>query len=133
MNDLARHVTTRSAYKQFLHHYFGEFVKREWISKNPFDNTKLPKKRTTENLRHFTPKERALLKAHLSAYFPELWLFVQCMYYTLIRPNELRLLLIKDIDLEETRILVRAENAKNGLNQFVKIPDPFKEALQAAI
>lgn len=60
---------------------------------------------------------------------PYLWLFIQFIFYAFIRPGELRLLKVGDIFIEERKILVRAEIAKNKRRQFVQIPNPLFSAI----
>lgn len=60
---------------------------------------------------------------------PYLWLFVQFIYYSFIRPGEIRLLTVGDIYPEERKILVRAEIAKNKKRQFVHVPKPLMTAI----
>jgi site-specific recombinase XerD len=133
LNEFDRHIKTRYAHRQFLNHYFEIFRKRKIIPCNPFEETTLPKKRTSKALRHFNKKEVGILKEALKEYHPELWFFVQCMFYTLIRPNELRLLKVEDIHLTDNLILVRGENAKNHHSQFITIPEVFQVNLEAYI
>jgi len=54
-------------------------------------------------------------------------LFVQCMYYLLARPKELRYLRIKDFDLHLNRVLFRAEISKNRRDEYVYLPPALKE------
>ncbi|MFO0452548.1 MAG: tyrosine-type recombinase/integrase, partial [Pseudomonadota bacterium] len=58
-------------------------------------------------------------------------LFVQCMYYLLARPKELRYLRIKDFDLELNRVLFRAEISKNRRDEYVYLPPALKEIIKA--
>jgi len=56
---------------------------------------------------------------------PELFLCINFLYYTFIRPGELRQMLVSDIYFEERKILVRGEISKNKKSEFVLIPDCF--------
>ncbi|MFN7489781.1 MAG: tyrosine-type recombinase/integrase, partial [Chryseotalea sp.] len=56
-------------------------------------------------------------------------LFVQCMYYLLARPKELRYLRIKDFDLHLNRVLFRAEISKNRRDEYVYLPPTLKEII----
>lgn len=60
---------------------------------------------------------------------PDLWLAVQFLFYCFIRPGELRLLKVSDIDFEQQQILIRREIAKNRREQWVKIPKAFLPSL----
>ena len=64
---------------------------------------------------------------------PELQLVAQLQYYCFIRPGELRLLRVDDIEFETKRILIRATVSKNRKEQYVAIPNAFLPALSAAV
>lgn len=106
---------------------FNWFIKRKLISDNPFrDFSKLPApaKRHTA----FRPEQVAEFKSH-TASDPQLWLFVQFVYYCAIRPRkELRLLKIKDI--EEKAICISSETAKSSRKDYIRIPEPLEKEIQ---
>lgn len=64
---------------------------------------------------------------------PELQLVAQLQYYCFIRPGELRLLRVDDIEFDSKRILIRAVVSKNRKEQYVAIPNAFLPALSAAV
>jgi integrase len=64
--------------------------------------------------------------------FPGLVLFCQFEYYTLARPAEILSIRIRDIDLMNHRIIIHGEDAKNWRDEFVTIPDRFKEIIIAS-
>jgi integrase len=110
--DLQRHNTTRNQYRVNLKHLFALLKEREVIEKNPFDKTKkLPTVKTSK--KPYNKQQQSLLKDYISSANCELWLAVQFIYYCFIRPNELRQLKLEDIDLEQGKIFVRGEIAKN--------------------
>lgn len=80
--------------------------------------------------RFFQPHQIGRLKKAIQEKDPELWLFVQFIYYCFIRPGELRWLRVGDIMLDEGQIIVRAEISKNKRSQYVAIPDAFKPVLE---
>ncbi len=75
--------------------------------------------------RYFSPHQIPVLKNAMLTYKPELWLFCQCIYYTYIRPGELRVLKVGDILFDEKKIRVRGEISKNKKTEYVVIPDPL--------
>lgn len=79
--------------------------------------------------RYFQRHQQRLLKKAISEREPELWLFIQFIYYCFIRPGELRHLVAGDILLDEQKIIVRASVSKNSKTQYVAIPDGFVGAL----
>ena len=71
----------------------------------------------------FSTDERTRLKNAIRFRQPYLWLAIELMYYSAIRPGEARLLKVGDIDRERRLIRVRATVAKNKQTQSVGIND----------
>lgn len=79
--------------------------------------------------RYFQKFQAKQLAEAIQAADSELWLFVQFMYYTFIRPKELRLLKVGDVLLDAAEIRVPGTISKNKKTQYVAIPDAFLSAL----
>lgn len=77
----------------------------------------------------FSQKQKDTLRRHFKKSHPQLWLFCQMIYFTLIRPGELRLLKLSDINLEEHSITIPAPISKNKKTQTVSIPDELHTVL----
>ena len=75
--------------------------------------------------RYFQKHQVVRLKNYISENNPELWLFIQFVYYCFIRPGELRLLRVGDILLDEEKIMMRSAITKNKKTQYVAIPSAF--------
>jgi len=119
-----RHPTTHNAYRAFLQNLFDS------ISPNPFSKIKeLPANKTPALC--FQKKQVEVLKAYISEHDPPLWLFIEFMYYCLIRPNELRQLKIQDVFFEEGKIRIDGTISKNKKTQYVAIPNVFLARLKA--
>ncbi|MDW3649886.1 MAG: site-specific integrase [Bacteroidia bacterium] len=120
--------TTYNAYRQTLREFFSECWPN--VEKNPFEVIKyFPDSK--QSALYFSKAQVIKLRHELSKRDPQLWLFCQFIYYTFIRPGELRLLQVDDIILEEKRIRIRAEISKNRKLQYVAIPDAFLEEIEA--
>lgn len=63
--------------------------------------------------------------------FEYLLTFIQFIYFTLARPRELQALRVGDIQLDEKRILFRAEISKNKRDEFVGINDALMKVINA--
>lgn len=75
---------------------------------------------------YFTESQRSFLIHTMKKEKPDLWFFVQFIYYCFIRPrSELRVLKVGDIILEDKRILIPSKVAKNKKQEYVAIPDAF--------
>lgn len=83
--------------------------------------------------RYFTKTQRDFLAKEISERDPDLWLFVQFVFYCFIRPGELRALKVGDILLEDAKILLRGEISKNKKEQYVCIPKNFLPAVETAL
>ena len=89
---------------------------------SPFKKIKSLKKQTVSTM-FFQKNQMTILKLRMENDYPQLWLACRFMYYLLIRPDELRLLKIGDIDFENARVLVRATESKNLVGSYVVIPN----------
>lgn len=121
--------TTVRAYISDLITIFNYLIDKKIVETNIFSPVVKPKVKKVSK-KPFNAQQRSELKKHFSTHKPQVWLLVQIIYYTLIRPNEARLLTISDIDLNENTILIRAEVSKNKKSQFVAIPKELKTVLE---
>ncbi len=67
---------------------------------------------------------------HRRSGYKQLELFIQFIYYTLARPNEIMDLKVGDIQLAENRIFIRGEISKNKTDDYVAIPDTLKNNIK---
>lgn len=128
---LKRHLsnTSRNSYLSTMKTFFNSLLRDDIIKANPFDNiNKLPEQR--QGKLPFKREQQLILKKYLQKKEPQLWLFVQFIFYTFIRPGELRLLKISDLDIDDAKILIKGEISKNKKSQYVMIPEPFRRILK---
>jgi integrase len=114
--------------KGYLSTIFNFYVSRGWIEKNPCDKVK---KLKTQSGKHvpFSKEQIKTIKKELGkSKQDQLALFIQCIYYTFIRPGELRELKIDNI--KEKTIFVPANISKNGKGEHVVIPKPLEKLLK---
>jgi integrase len=92
-----------------------------------------------EQLRTYSKKHAAFTDAQLKRILEyaqarngkdQYLLFIQFIYYALARPKELQNLKISDIDLNENRILFRAEISKNRRDEYVTIAPTLAAAIK---
>lgn len=82
--------------------------------------------------RYYQKQQKSRLKRLISKEDPELWLFIQFIYYTFIRPNsELRLLQVMHLMLDEGKIFIPGTISKNRDSEYVAIPPVFLPAVRA--
>ena len=124
-------VHTYNSYLMRLRAFFNFCISKGFISKNPAEGIK--SKRVTEKTRVvLNDKEKERL-ARLR--YDDFHLYVLCMttYYCFIRPKELLMLKVGDVNLEKGYITIPAEVAKNRKTESVTIPNLFLPDLQAHI
>ena len=109
---------------------FTHLLKRNVIDVNPFKELILPKKQITKKNFAYTADLIQIIKKHIGKLDPYMWCLCQITYYTYIRPGELRLLKIRDIDLENHRIMISSEISKNNKTEYVTIPEPLLAVLE---
>lgn len=99
---------------------------------NLFSAVPFLKTQTKKHAAYSDDQMRAFVEAMTKKGELHVLLFVQFMYYTLARPEELRHLKVGDIRLQERRILFQSQSAKTSIEQYVGINDRFAEILTAS-
>lgn len=133
LSEIEQDVTpkTYNNYVAFFKALFAWFVCKGYASDNPFESFKKKPKRlikkkrrllTDEELRHLFTYCAGTREEHLA-----LCLMTYCCF---IRPKELALLKCKDVDLENQRVHIRAEIAKNDNDSYRTIPSMAIKAFQ---
>jgi integrase len=123
----ARTVNGHVAYMKSL---FQLLVEREFIGENPFKNIPKHKESTSRRNRAFSKQQIETIKKIVEKKNPQLWLFIQFIYFCFLRPNEIRQLEHRYFNMEERTILVPGSISKNGKDGYVSIPDGFYEQLK---
>lgn len=120
---------TRNVKKGYLHNFFAWFADREQIEKNPAANIQDLKTAGEARYLPFNDYQLADVRKALREENNELYLFSQFIYYTFIRPKELRHLRIGDIDLQANRIRIPATVAKSKRTQHVQVPAALRKLI----
>ncbi|MFA6923581.1 MAG: tyrosine-type recombinase/integrase [Bacteroidales bacterium] len=109
---------------------FNNLIERDVIKENPF--VKLKKQKEVKSLQNiaYTTKEIEKIKKEILKTDKELWLFIQFIYYCFMRPNEIRLLKIENIDLKKRKIFIPAAISKNCKEGYLDIPAPLFDSLK---
>lgn len=114
-----------------LNNFFKYLKKNKYIPVNPVTDTDTRTKIATESHQVFSDKDFKAIMKWLSAKDPYTLLFVKAIYYTCIRPKELRYLQLKHINLDNNTITVPANIAKNKKALPVNIDKSFRKELDA--
>ena len=135
--DAYQYIDWRISSSQYTINNDVSYIKRLWsilknreiIVKNPF--SELEKQKEERSLRNlaYTDSEIELLKNEISVSDPELWSFIQIIYNSFMRPNEIRQLKVSDIRLSDRMIYIDASISKNNKSEFVTIPDSLIDSI----
>jgi integrase len=112
--------TTTNTFKVIFKAIFSCLVENHKLKKNPCPKNKKIKSKSTKNTA-FNKEQTAKLKKEIKQKDPALFIFINWMFYTFARPEELRLLKIEDINIELEKITVNNRNSKNGIERIVEI------------
>jgi integrase len=104
-----------------LNNFFKYLKVNKYIPLNPVTDTETRKKVRTSSHEVFSAEDFKLIIGWLTEHDAYTLLFCQALYYTCIRPKELRYLQLKHINMAEATITVPASISKNKLAQPVFI------------
>lgn len=121
---------TVSKYLQRLTEFYEWMNERGYCDHQPVTNIKNRGKHVDCAPAPFEQDERTRLKNAIATRDPWLWLACELIYQCAIRPGEIRLIQIKDIQLDRKVICIRSEVAKNKKTQEVGLPENIIEQMQ---
>lgn len=123
-------ATTVNNYRMILRAIINELVRRDIVNQNPF--SEIPKKKETQKARRsLTDFEKKVIIEYAVDHDRTLLLAIALVYYTFIRPVELRRLRVKHIDLQKGIITLPGAITKNRETSHLTIPDPLSEILMS--
>lgn len=114
---------TYNSYLEFFRNLFNYFINRNWLKENPF--SRIERKREEQKRRELIPPH---IRQQIADYFvqtqqiPYLYIMQLC-YRCLIRPKEILMLKIKDIDFVDNIINLPADVAKNHKARTIGVPE----------
>jgi integrase/recombinase XerD len=119
---------TYNNYLMFMVLFFNYCKKRGFIIENPAE--KIARKKTTKKQRKYIPTDiRVKIFEWVKEWNPAYLMFLYMIYYHLIRPKELSLLTIGQIDFTNSLIHISAQQSKNHKEQSVRMVDVVRDAL----
>lgn len=108
--------------------FFNWCVEKCYAKENPFLQIKT--KRKEEKKRIVIPLDyRIKMREYLQENNPGLLLVSMLVYYSLIRPTEIRRIRVSDVSLKNHCIAIRGDNAKNHHSRFATIPEEVEKIL----
>jgi integrase len=118
----------------FLHAMFEVLIKKSdyhlFRGKNPCTEIELLQTQSKKHAAFTDDQLKAVVNLALSKKDFHVVLFIQFMYYTLARPNEIVNLRVGNIDMERRKILFKVSDAKTGIEEYVGINDRFYKIIQ---
>ncbi len=129
IDTLAGQNSTKNSYLKYLNAMLNQMLQRDWILKNPANGIKMLKEQESTSIA-FASKDLPQLKNLLIEHSSELYIFCMFIFYTFIRPIELRRLTVGSVDLVKKRILIEGSQSKNKKSQYVLISKQFLEILE---
>lgn len=125
-------ILTIKKYQQILHAYFKYCIAEGLIKDNPVSD--IPKsigKRVDCAASGLSSTDRTQLLDIIRRDDPQLYLACSMLFYCAIRPGEeLRGLKVKDIDFDSCKIVIVADNAKNGQRETISMPKQLRNLLR---
>ena len=118
---------TYNSYLRFQRTLFFWFMEHHYAEENPFQNIK--SKRVDEKQRQsLTPEIKEQIKHYVEEHGMKEWnVVMQLCYRCFIRPKEIMMLKIKNVDTKEWLLTVPADVAKNHHERVVAIPAPLRD------
>jgi integrase len=123
----------RNEHLSYLHRCFKQLMRLypKLLLINPFELSEKVK-HVRKKAALYRPEMRKRINKLLPKYDQQLWLFVQFIYYTGLRPGiELRSLQVNMIHLNESILVLPAHLAKDGELRVVTIPEQLELQLRA--
>jgi len=122
--------TTVNNYRMTLRAVLNELVRREILENNPF--SLIEKRKETEKIRRaLTDYEKKAIISYAVDHDKTLLLAISLVYYTFIRPVELRRMKVKYIDLQKGIITMPGKITKNKETSHLTIPDQLTKILSS--
>lgn len=121
---------TRNNYRGWLAGVCAFFMQRQWLDHDPTDKIKILKE-TAKIRQPLTQEMLAELEEELRHTDPHFLLACRMEYYTFIRPKELVLLRIRDLDLDNASLFVPKEVSKNKRDGKVGLNDTLVEMFRS--
>ena len=128
--ECSYNAKTVNGHIAYLKSLFQILVEREIIGQNPFRNIAKHKESSSRKNLAFSPGQIEKIKKIVEEKNPELWIFIQFIYYCYLRPNEIRQLEHRYFNLDELKIFIPASISKNGKDGYVSIPESFYKILK---
>ncbi len=120
---------TYNNYVKFFRLYFNWLKSHCYVNNNYFDNI-TSKKKEKKKRTIIPPEVREDIIERLSVTNPKLLIVCKLMYYSLLRPKEISMLKIQDVDFTKNAVFVSEEVSKNHKSRFATLTEDLINDLQ---
>lgn len=124
---------TVNKYVSYLRLFWNLLLEREFVEDNPWLKIRKLKETPTNRNIGFTQDEKYMLIGSIKKLDWQLWAFVQIIYNTFSRPNEIRQLQVEDVMFNADKILIPAHKSKNKKNEFVTITEHLRPVIEELV
>lgn len=118
-------------YLRKINTFFNYCIGKGYIKENPCGSIPIKKIKEKKRVLFNDQEKKALLETKKTDF--GFYIACMCIYRCFIRPKEVLMLRVGDIDLERSVITIRGEISKNRKTQNVTIPEVFKQELKQYI
>ena len=132
MVERSYNACTVNGHNSYLKSLFQLLVEREIIGQNPFKKIAKHKESASRRNLAYSKEQIETIKKIIKPKDPQLWLFIQFIYYCYLRPNEIRQLEHRYFNLEARKIFIPGSVSKNGKDGYVSIPENFYNMLNGS-
>ena len=113
----------------YLSALISRLKKRKLVTENIFTDIDREKEILTRRNMAYDDHQIKILAEAIPAKDTALWQFVQIIYYTFLRPNEIRQLQVYNIQLSKKKIFIDGAKSKNKKAEYIMIPDGLIDTL----
>jgi integrase len=114
----------------YISAFYNDCLNQQWVKgTNPIEKIKnLPTDYGTKN-KPYSNEEVAEMKEYILKNDPYLWTIITFIYYSFMRPVELRRLQVKDIDLKQNVIRIAVEQSKTKRYDIIPIAPALRKVI----
>lgn len=109
---------------------FGDLIELDLIELNPLSEMMGKTKEAPKAHQPFTEEEKKKIVKHLTEVNPKQFIFAMFIYYTGIRPVEIKRLKIEDIDMDSGVIFLDGVKTKSQKPRVAPIPAPLRRLIE---
>ena len=119
---------TRNSYGTTISTMLSDLKVLGYVDENVMEKFKRAKVHKSKAHQFYNTNQRNKIKEVVSKENPNLWLVCQILFYTFVRPQEIRFLKVGYIETDTNKLFIPAEISKNKKNERIDIPMPLMQS-----